>query len=153
MSVTVGQPAPAFTLPTEDGQVSLADYRGRRLVLYFYPKDDTSGCTSEAVSFRDHLKDYEGLNAAILGVSRDTAASHAKFRAKYGLTFPLAADIDGTVCDAYGVWKEKSMYGKTYMGIERTTVLIDETGTVRELWRKVKVAGHSDAIIAAIKGL
>ena len=153
MSVNVGQPAPTFTLPTEDGQVSLDDYLGKRLVLYFYPKDDTSGCTSEAIAFRDRLSEFQELGTDILGISRDSVASHAKFRAKYSLPFPLAADTEGTVCEAYGVWKEKSMYGKTYMGIERTTVLIDHTGTIRELWRKVKVTNHCDAVLAAIKAL
>lgn len=150
MSVTIGDPAPAFTLPTDEGQVSLSDFLGKRVVLYFYPKDDTSGCTSEAKAFRDDHARYLALNAEILGVSRDSPASHAKFRAKHDLPFRLASDIEGTVCEAYGVWKQKSMYGRTYMGIERTTVLIDEKGLVKAVWAKVKVTGHSAAILAAL---
>ncbi len=153
MSVTLDQPAPAFTLPTDEGTVSLADYAGKRLVLFFYPKDDTSGCTSEAKAFRDDFAHYGIHNAEILGLSKDSAASHAKFRAKLTLPFPLASDGDGAVCDAYGVWKQKSMYGKTYMGIERTTVLIDEAGIVRKIWSKVKVSGHSQAVLTALSEL
>jgi len=153
MSVTIGQPAPAFTLPTEDGPVSLADYRGKRLVLYFYPKDDTSGCTSEAKAFRDDHPRFAGLSAEILGISRDPVASHAKFRAKHALPFALAADEDGKVCEAYGVWKQKSMYGRTFMGIERTTVLIDEAGMVARIWPKVKVGGHSEDVLKALAEL
>ncbi len=150
MTITIGQTAPAFTLPTDDGEVSLSDYLGKRLVLYFYPKDDTSGCTGEAKAFGDDFHHYGTHNAEILGVSRDSPASHAKFRAKHALPFPLASDVDGAICEAYGVWKQKSMYGRTYMGIERTTVLIDETGVVRKVWPKVKVAGHSGTVLAAL---
>lgn len=153
MTITPGQPAPAFTLPTDDGTASLVDYRGKRLVLYFYPKDDTSGCTSEAKAFSDDFHRFGAHNAEILGVSRDSPASHAKFRAKHALPFPLASDADGSVCEAYGVWKQKSMYGRTYMGIERTTVLIDEAGLVRKVWPKVKVAGHSGAVLLALDEL
>lgn len=150
MSVTVGQPAPAFTAETDEGPRSLADYHGKRLVLYFYPKDDTSGCTSEAHQFRDEYLRFTVNKAEILGVSKDSIASHEKFRAKHSLPFPLLSDADGAVCEAYGAWKEKSMYGKKYMGIERSTFLIDENGTVVKVWRKVKVSGHIKEILDAL---
>ncbi len=153
MTITVGEPAPAFTLPSDDGEVSLADYHGKRLVLYFYPKDDTSGCTTEAKAFGADFHRFGTHNAEILGVSRDSPASHAKFRAKHALPFALASDADGAVCEAYGVWKQKSMYGRSYMGIERTTVLIDEAGIVRKVWPKVKVNGHSDTVLSALDEL
>ena len=153
MSVTIGQPAPAFALPGDDGNVSLEDFRGRRLVLYFYPKDDTSGCTSEAKAFRDAHARFTALNAEVVGVSKDGVASHVKFRAKHSLPFHLIADTGGTLCEAFGVWKQKSMYGRSYMGIERTTLLIDETGIVRKVWAKVKVGGHVDEVLAALKAL
>ncbi|MDA8232294.1 MAG: peroxiredoxin [Magnetospirillum sp.] len=153
MSVTIGQPAPPFSMPTDDGQVSLGDYRGKRLVLYFYPKDDTSGCSSEAKAFADDFDRFALFGTEILGVSRDTVTSHVKFRAKLTLPFPLASDADGAVCDAYGVWKQKSMYGRTYMGIERTTVLIDQNGVVVAVWPKVKVAGHSREILTTLASL
>jgi peroxiredoxin Q/BCP len=150
--MNAGSPAPAFTLPADDGTVSLADYTGRKLVLYFYPKDDTSGCTSEAKAFRDAFDAIKAAGADILGVSRDSAASHAKFRAKHALPFRLAADVDGTLCQAFGVWVEKSMYGRKYMGIERSTFLIDEQGVVARVWRKVKVTGHADEVLKALAG-
>jgi thioredoxin-dependent peroxiredoxin len=150
MTLNVGEAAPDFTLPTDTGEISLAGCRGKRLVVYFYPKDDTSGCTSEAKAFRDDFNYYAPLNAVVLGVSRDSPASHAKFRAKYELPFPLASDESGAMCEAYGVWKQKSMYGRTYMGIERTTVLIDENGIVRKIWPKVKVSGHSEDVLKAL---
>ena len=153
MTLTIGQAAPDFTMPTDEGDVALGSYRGKRLVLYFYPKDDTSGCTSEAKAFAADFHRFGIHNAEILGVSRDSPASHAKFRAKHALPFPLAADEDGTVCAAYDVWKQKSMYGRTYMGIERTTVLIDEAGVVRKVWPKVKVTGHSEAVLLALEEL
>jgi len=153
MSICVGQPAPGFTLPGEDGPISLEHYLGRRVVLYFYPKDDTSGCTSEAKAFRDLHAQFVGENAEILGVSRDGVASHVKFRAKHSLPFHLVSDEGGTLCESFGVWKQKSMYGRTYMGIERTTVLIDEAGLVRQIWAKVKVGGHADEVLAALKAL
>jgi peroxiredoxin Q/BCP len=150
MTIEIGQPAPAFTLPADDGSVSLADYAGRKLVLYFYPKDDTSGCTMEAKDFRDQYAAVAAAGADVLGVSRDSVASHCRFKAKHALPFRLAADVDGTLCEAFGVWVEKSMYGRKYFGIERTTVLIDETGVVRRVWRKVKVKGHADEVIGAL---
>ena len=123
------------------------------MVLYFYPKDDTSGCTAEACAFRDQLPDFSKLKTAVIGVSRDSAASHDKFKTKYQLPFPLASDEDGKVCEAYGVWAEKSMYGRKYMGIERSTFLIDGNGILRGVWRKVKVPGHVEAVLEAAKAL
>lgn len=153
-TLTEGMKAPGFTMPTDDGRtVTLDDYKGRTLVLYFYPKDDTPGCTTEACTFRDNLPHFEQANAAILGVSRDSIKSHGKFRDKFALNFPLAADEDGSVCEAYGTWVEKSMYGKKYMGIDRATFLIDGDGVIRRIWRKVKVDGHNDEVKAAIAGL
>ena len=132
MSVNVGDKAPGFTLPSDGGgEVSLEDFKGKPVVLYFYPKDDTSGCTAEACAFRDQLPDFCRLKTTVIGVSRDSAASHDKFKTKYRLPFPLASDEDGKVCEAYGVWAEKSMYGRTYMGIERSTFLIDGNGVLR----------------------
>ena len=122
-------------------------------MLYFYPKDDTSGCTAEACAFRDQLPDFSKLKTAVIGVSRDSAASHDKFKTKYQLPFPLASDEDGKVCEAYGVWAEKSMYGRKYMGIERSTFLIDGNGILRGVWRNVKVPGHVEAVLEAAKAL
>lgn len=148
---TAGDPAPPFTLATDGGgEVSLADFKGRPLVLYFYPKDDTSGCTKEAQGFRDAKPDFDALGAAILGVSKDSVKKHDSFKAKYELTFPLGSDPEGTVCAAYGVWVQKNMYGRTYMGIERSTFLIDPAGTIVQAWRKVKVPGHVEAVLAAV---
>ena len=152
--VAVGAPAPEFTMPRDGGgAVSLADFAGRALVLYFYPKDDTSGCTKEAIGFTERLPEFEAAGAAVVGVSKDSVAKHDKFRDKHGLGVILASDEGGDVCERYGVWVEKSMYGKTYMGIERATFLIDGAGVVRQVWRKVKVPGHVDAVLAAVKGL
>ena len=152
--IEVGQKAPAFTLPQEDGgTVSLSNYAGKRLVLYFYPKDDTSGCTKQAVAFSDHLDTFRSANTEILGISRDTPQKHAKFREKHDLTVPLASDEDGEVLGRYGVWVEKNMYGRTYMGIERSTFLIDEDGVIRDIWRKVRVPGHVDEVLEAVRGL
>ena len=148
-----GDKAPAFTLPTEEGKVSLSDFAGRTLVLYFYPKDDTSGCTKQAIAFSEQLADFEKAGAAVLGISRDKPAKHAKFREKHELTVPLASDEEAETCDAYGVWKEKSMYGRKYMGIERSTFLIDGDGTIAKAWRKVRVPGHVDAVLEAVREL
>jgi len=153
MTVTVGQPAPEFSVETDIGMRSLADYRGKRLVLYFYPKDDTSGCTSEAQQFRDEYARFTASNTEILGVSKDSIASHVKFKTKHSLPFALASDGDGRLCEAYGVWKEKSMYGRKYMGIERSTFLIDENGVLVKEWRKVKVTGHVKDVLKAIDQL
>lgn len=154
MSVEEGQRAPDFTLPVDGGgTVSLKSLKGRKAVLYFYPKDDTPGCTQEACAFRDALPDFARARAVVVGISRDSVARHDAFKKKHGLDFPLAADADGTVCEAYGVWVEKRLYGRTYMGIERATFLIDEKGVVRAVWRKVKVAGHARAVLEAAQAL
>src|SRR6185437_11521894 len=143
-----------FTLPTDSGGiVTLSKLRGKKVVLYFYPKDDTSGCTKEACGFRDAIPDFSKIAATVIGVSRDSVKSHDKFKEKYGLPFILASDEGGEVCERYGVWVEKSMYGRKYMGIERTTVLIDEKGVIRGLWPKVKIDGHVDEVLAAAKAL
>ena len=149
-----GDQAPDFTLPTDGGAtLSLKQLRGKAVILYFYPKDDTSGCTTEACGFRDALPDFSGAAATVVGVSRDSVASHDKFKRKHGLTFALAADVEGTVCEAYGTWVEKSMYGRKYMSIERATFLIDGKGAIRQIWRKVKVPGHVDEVLAAARAL
>lgn len=149
--VDVGSKAPDFTLPSDtEGDVTLADLRGRKVVLYFYPKDDTSGCTAQACDLRDAMPRFAGVDAVVLGVSPDPVASHARFREKHGLNFPLLADENHEVSEAYGVWKEKSMYGRTYMGIERSTFLIDEDGTVTHAWRKVKPKEHADLVAEAL---
>ena len=152
MSIEIGGKAPEFTLPTDGGgTVSLKALKGKPVVLYFYPKDDTSGCTAEACAFRDALPHFSKVKAEIVGISRDSVASHDKFKQKYGLPFKLASDEDGKVCNAYGVWVEKSMYGKKYLGIERATFLIDGNGVVRKIWRKVKVPGHVEEVLAAVR--
>jgi peroxiredoxin Q/BCP len=154
MSVDVGDKAPSFTLPADGGgKISLKDFQGKTVVLYFYPKDDTSGCTAEACAFRDALPDFSKVKAEIVGISRDPVKSHDKFKKKYGLTFPLVSDEDGTVCEAYGTWVEKSMYGRKYMGIERATFLIDGKGVVRQVWRRVKVPGHAEEVLKAAAAL
>lgn len=153
MALQVGDAAPDFTMPTDDGsEIMLSALRGKKVVLYFYPKDDTPGCTVEACSFRDNLPDFKGVNAEIIGVSRDDTASHQRFRDKFGLNFTLASDTTGKVTEDYGVWTEKSMYGKTFMGIQRATFLIDENGKIAHIWPKVSVDGHSAEVMAAIKG-
>jgi peroxiredoxin Q/BCP len=152
MSVKIGDKAPVFTLPTDGGgAVSLAKLKGKKVILYFYPKDDTSGCTAEACGFRDNLPKFGRSDAVVIGISRDSVASHDKFKRKYDLPFTLASDEDGKVCEAYGTWVEKSMYGRKYMGIERATFLIDAKGVLRNIWRKVKVAGHVEEVLAAAK--
>jgi peroxiredoxin Q/BCP len=154
MSLEPGAKAPDFTLPTDGGgTVSLAKLKGKRVVLYFYPKDDTSGCTAEACGFRDTFPNFKKADAVVIGVSRDSAVSHDKFKKKYELPFTLAADIEGKVTEKYGVWVEKSMYGRKYMGIERATFLIDEKGVLRNVWHKVKVPGHVEEVMKALKAL
>lgn len=149
--VSVGERAPEFSLPADDGrEVSLKEFRGKNVVLYFYPKDDTTGCTKEACSFRDNLGRVTSKGAVVLGVSRDDTASHVKFKDKYHLNFPLLSDEEGRVTEAYGVWKKKNLYGREYFGIERTTFLIDETGTITRIWSKVKVEGHTDEVLGAL---
>ena len=154
MTVDVGDTAPDFTMPTDGGgEVSLAKLKGRPVVLYFYPRDDTPGCTKEACGFRDSFPDFTGVDAKIIGVSRDTVGKHDKFKAKYDLPFTLGADEDGAVTEAYGVWVEKSMYGRKSMGIERATFLIGKDGKIAKVWRKVKVPGHVDEVLEAVKAL
>ena len=149
-----GDKAPDFSAPTGGGgKLKLSSLKGRKVVLYFYPKDDTPGCTTEACGFRDNLKSFGKADAEIVGVSKDSEKSHDKFKAKYELPFTLVSDADGKICEAYGTWVEKSMYGRNYMGIERATFLIDEKGVVRNIWRKVKVTGHVDEVLAAAKAL
>ena len=152
MSVEPGQPAPDFTLPTAGGgSVSLAELKGRKVVLYFYPKADTSGCTKEAVGFTEAADGFAEANAIVIGVSKDPVAKLEKFRDKYGLQVTLASDEAGSVVEAYGSWVEKSMYGRTYMGIDRSTFLIGEDGMLAKIWRKVKVTGHVKAVLDAAK--
>ncbi len=154
MSLQIGDKAPDFSMPTDGGgTISLAALKGRPVVLYFYPRDDTPGCTTEACGFRDAMPDFAGIDAAIIGVSRDSVAKHDKFKAKYELPFTLGADENGAVTEAYGVWVEKSMYGRKSMGIERSTFLIDGNGVIRGIWRKVKVKGHVDEVLAAARAL
>lgn len=148
-----GDKAPQFSMPSAGGAITLADFAGKRLVLFFYPKDDTSGCTQEALSFTENAAEFDRLGVAVVGVSRDSVASHDRFAAKHSLTVRLGADEDGAACEAYGVWVEKSMYGKKYMGIERATFLIGPDGVVERVWRKVKVPGHVDAVLAAVSQL
>jgi len=151
--VSEGEEAPDFTLQADDGrEVSLSDYRGRKVVLYFYPKDGTPGCTREAIAFKDMIKDFEKEDIVILGVSKDSVQSHKKFKQKHGLPFTLLSDPEGKALNLYGVWKEKSLYGRTFMGTERTTFLIDEGGIVRKIFRKVKVKGHAQACLLELKG-
>jgi peroxiredoxin Q/BCP len=151
---TIGQAAPSFTLPRDGGaQVSLSDYSGKIVVLYFYPKDDTPGCTTEAIDFTADIDAFTKAGAVVLGVSRDTVKKHEKFRDKHSLRVALLADEDGAVCEAYGVWGEKSMYGRTYMGIDRTTFLIGPDGKIARVWEKVKVKGHVAEVLAAVMEL
>jgi peroxiredoxin Q/BCP len=154
MNLTIGDKAPDFTLPTDgNGSVALKAQRGKKVVVYFYPKDDTTGCTKEACGFRDAMPDFSKIAGTIIGISRDSVRAHDKFKQKYALPFILASDESGEVCEKYGVWVEKSMYGRKYMGIERTTVLIDEKGVIRGLWPKVKIDGHIGEVLAAAKSL
>jgi peroxiredoxin Q/BCP len=154
MSLAIGDKAPDFTMSTDGGgSITLSALRGKPVVLYFYPKDDTSGCTAEACGFRDAFPDYGKTGAVVIGVSRDSVASHDKFKKKHQLPFTLAADETGEVTERYGVWVEKSMYGRKYMGIDRSTFLIDKDGVVRSVWHKVKVPGHVGQVLQAIKTL
>lgn len=150
----IGNKAPDFRLPaTGDKEIRLKDLRGQRVVLYFYPKDDTPGCTSEGHDFQEHLDDFEALDTLVLGVSRDSVGSHEKFREKQGYSFDLVSDPDEKACRAYDVIREKNMYGRKVMGVERSTFLIDETGTLRAEWRKVKVKGHVDEVLEAVRDI
>jgi thioredoxin-dependent peroxiredoxin len=152
--LSTGSPAPDFTLPRDGGTlVTLSALRPGAVVLYFYPKDDTPGCTLEAQDFNARLPEFTAAGATVIGISKDSVKSHDKFCKKHGLSIILASDEGGHTCEDYGVWVEKSMYGKTYMGVERTTVLIDGAGTVARLWPKVSVKGHADEVLAAVKAL
>lgn len=149
-----GDVAPNFAMPaSKQRQVSLAEYKGKAFVLYFYPKADTPGCTTEACGFNEALKNFDAAGLSVIGVSRDSVSKLDKFAEKYGLEFPLASDEAGQVTEAYGVWVEKSLYGKTHMGIERSTFLIGADGKIARIWRKVKVPGHVDAVLEASKSL
>jgi peroxiredoxin Q/BCP len=149
-----GMMAPGFSLMNDQGgEVALESLRGKPVVLYFYPKDDTPGCTKQACAFTNRGPEFRKLGATIVGVSKDPIASHAKFRTKYGLDFPLLSDTSGKVMDAYGVWKERTLYGRTALGVERSTFLIDREGVIRRAWRKVKVDGHDDVVLEALKEL
>jgi len=152
--IETGQTAPDFTLPQDGGDdITLSALRPSPVVLYFYPKDDTGGCTKEAMAFSALLSEFEAAGAKVFGISRDSVKKHEKFRAKHDLTVPLLSDENGDVCEGYGVWVEKQMYGKTYMGIERSTFLIDGQGKVSRAWRKVKVPGHAEEVLEAVRSL
>jgi thioredoxin-dependent peroxiredoxin len=152
--LTAGDMAPEFSLPRNGGgTVSLSDFAGKPVILYFYPKDDTSGCTTEAIDFSALAAEFEKIGASVIGVSPDSVKSHDKFAAKHSLSVVLAADEEHKALEAYGVWKEKSMYGKTYMGVERSTFLIDKSGKIAEAWRKVKVPGHAETVLKAAQAL
>lgn len=143
-----GAQAPEIDLPTDGGgHILLSDLRGEKILVFFYPKDDTSGCTKESCSFSENIKSFEHLGCTVIGISKDSVKSHDKFKTKYGLKFPLASDQNGDVCERYGVWIEKSLYGRKYMGIDRSTFLIDEQGKIRKIWRKVKVDGHTQEVL------
>ncbi len=149
-----GDPAPDFDLPRDGGnKISLSDLKGRIVVLYFYPKDDTSGCTKEALNFSEKKAEFDALGAEIIGISPDPVKSHDKFKTKHGLDLILGSDEDKTTLEAYGVWAQKQMYGKTYMGVERSTFLIGADGRIARAWRKVKVPGHAEAVLAAAREL
>lgn len=152
--LSLGDTAPPFNLPRSGGgMLSLPDFKGRLVVLYFYPRDDTSGCTAEAIDFSRLKPDFDKAGAAVIGISPDTAARHDKFRAKHDLSVELAADEEHKAIEAYGVWVEKSLYGRRYMGVERATFLIDGSGRIAGIWRKVKVNGHAQAVLQAVQAL
>ena len=153
-TAALGRKVPDFTLPSTGGKPwKLSAARGRSVVVYFYPRDNTSGCTSESVAFRDLHDDFRKAGAVVVGVSPDGLASHDKFKAKYGFPFELLSDEEKKACAIFGVWKEKSMYGRKYMGVERSTFLVDAEGALRREWRKVKVNGHAEEVLAAVRGL
>lgn len=150
----VSDTAPDFTLPRDGGgTVSLSDLRGDLVVLFFYPRDDTPGCTKESIGFSEQLQAFADAGAQVFGISKDSVAKHDKFIAKHELTTPLLSDEHGTMCEDYGVWKEKSMYGKTFLGIERSTFIVDREGKIAHAWRKVKVPGHVDEVLETVKTL
>lgn len=150
----IGDKAPAISLPRDGGDiVNLSDFAGRKVVLYFYPKDDTPGCTKEAIGFTERVNEFAALDTTILGVSKDSVKKHDRFIAKHALGIALLSDENGDLCERYGTWVEKTMYGKTYMGIERATFLIDTDGRIARIWRKVRVPGHVDAVLDAVRAL
>ena len=152
--IEAGQPAPDFELPDQNGQkVKLSSFRGKPVVLYFYPQDDTPGCTKQACAFRDRKGDLEARGAVVLGISPDDSASHAAFVGKYNLNFPLLGDVGHSVCERYGAWREKKQYGKAYMGLQRSTFLIDADGVVSKTWKSVKVEAHDEAVLKALDKL
>ena len=154
MTLEIGSMAPDFSLPVDGGEtLKLSDLRGKNIVLYFYPKDDTPGCTTEAKDFTAQAAAFENANTVVLGMSKDTVAKHEKFIAKHELSVQLVSDEEGSAIEAYGVWVEKNMYGRKYMGIERATYLIDSEGTIQKIWRKVRVKGHVDAVLEAAQAL
>lgn len=153
MTLAIGDKIPAFSGETSEGPIASKDMKGQITVLYFYPKDDTPGCTKEACDFRDNLPKFKKLNAKVYGVSKDPLKSHVKFSDKYELPFTLISDTDGKICDLFGTWIEKSMYGRKYMGIDRATFLIDDKSVIRQIWRKVKVPGHIEEILKEIKNI
>ncbi|MBY8975788.1 thioredoxin-dependent thiol peroxidase [Rhodobacteraceae bacterium NNCM2] len=150
----IGKQAPGFTLPANGGQtISLSDYAGKPVVLYFYPKDDTPGCTKEAIGFTEMVEEFAAAGAVVIGASKDPVAKHDKFIAKHDLKIALVSDEDGDLCESYGVWVEKNMYGKKYMGIERSTFVIDGEGVLAKEWRKVKVPGHVESVLEFVRSL
>lgn len=152
MTLNIGDKAPSFSAESDEGDIiSLSSLKGKTFVLYFYPKDDTSGCTKEACTFTENISAFNKLGVTVLGISKDSIASHRKFKEKYGLKFPLLSDADGKICEAYGTWIEKSMYGRKYMGIDRATFIIGADGKIQAVWRKVKVPGHIEAVLDALK--
>lgn len=152
MALSIGDIAPDFTLPTDDGKsITLSKLQGKKVIVYFYPKDETPGCTTEACSFRDAKPTFDQKNTVIIGISKDSIKSHQKFKEKEKLNFILASDESGEVCEKYGVWGEKSMYGRKYFGIERSTFLIDEKGKITKIWRKVSVSGHINEVLKGIE--
>ncbi len=152
LNLNIGDKAPDFTLPTDNnGELSLSSYKGKKVILYFYPKDNTPGCTTESCDFNEKLPDLNELGAEVIGISKCSVKKHDNFKAKYNFNFPLASDENSDVCEQYGTWKEKNMYGRKYMGIERSTFLINEEGKVQHIWRKVKVKGHVKEVEEAIK--
>lgn len=153
MTLKVGDKVPAFKGETAEGPISAKDLKGDNAIIYFYPKDDTPGCTVEACAFRDNLPKFKKLDAKVYGVSKDDLKSHAKFTDKYELPFTLISDKDGSICEAFGTWVEKKNYGKTYMGIERATYLVDADGVIRHIWRNVKAMGHAEEVLATLKSL
>lgn len=154
MTLNIGDKAPDFDLPADSNkQIKTGDFKGKNIVLYFYPKDDTPGCTTEANDFKNKIAEFEKLNTVILGVSKDSPTKHDKFKAKYDLPFNLISDEEGKMLEDYNVWKEKSMYGKTFMGINRTTYLIDSEGKIAQIWNKVKVKGHVEEVLEAAKNI